>query len=115
MAKFQKINDFCDRAMARMDELGDAEIQRRCNTPEAKVRQAAFAKKLASANKREAAKLEARRALATTKAQAAWNIGDAVVTRRGERGVIAAIDGWNLVLNIDGKTRKFSASMVTPA
>lgn len=115
MAKFQKINELCDRAMARMDELGDEEIQRRRNTPEAKALQAEMSRKFVVASKRAASKLEADRKAAVAAAQSAWNAGDRVVTRRGDTGVVVAIDGANLVIDFDGTVRKFAAAMVRVA
>lgn len=63
----------------------------------------------------EAAKLAASRAKATAAAASAWHVGAAILTRRGERGIITAIEGWNLVVEIDGAARKFAASMVKAA
>ena len=109
MAKFQKLNSVLDRMNDRMDELAaqGVDITKLANSNGRNL--------VAEGLRKEAARLEANRAAAIAKAEADWNVGDAIITRRGDRGVVTAIDGWNLVVEIDGAQRKFAASMVKRA
>jgi hypothetical protein len=109
MAKFQKINSILDRMDDRLDQL---EAQ---GVDITKLAKPGARNLVADGLRKAAAKLEANRAAATAKAQAEWSVGDAIVTRRGEHGVITAIEGWSLVVEIDGQVRKFAAPMVKAA
>lgn len=117
MTKFKKLNVILDKAHDRLDQLEaqGVDIQAMRNTPQAKERQAAMARKIAASEKRAAAKHEANRSAVIANAAANWNVGDAIITRRGDRGVVTAIEGMNLVCDFDGTSRKFAASMVKAA
>jgi hypothetical protein len=109
MAKFQKLNSVLDRMNDRLDRL-EAQGVDTTKLADPKGRNL-----VAEGLRREAAKLETSRAIATAKAQAEWNVGDMIVTPRGERGTVTAIEGRHLVLEIAGASRKFSASKVKRA
>lgn len=111
MAKFSKINSFCDRAMARMDELGDEALRAMRNTPEAKARQALNAEKRRAYNARLDAKYAAGRAAAVATA-AAFSIGQTVRTMRGEIATVVGIEGSAVALS-NGK--RFAATTLTAA
>lgn len=111
MTSFKKIDEFCDRAMARMDELGDDAIQAMRNTPEAKARQAAMRARFAASEKRAAARREAGKAAAVA-AASGFALGQMVRTRTGVVATVTSIDGSVIALD-NGK--RFAATMLTAA
>lgn len=103
MAKFEKINAVLDAAHARLDQLDAAGVDiTKLSTKPAGDWLA-----------RDTKRFEARQAKAA--ANNAWAVGALVITPRDETGVIVAIDGHNVVLEIAGGERKFSAKMLRAA
>ena len=109
MTSFKNLNTIADRAMARMDELGDAAVEAMRSTPRALAGQAAWAAKGAVSTKRRIAKLEDGRVLAA--ANNTFIIGQHAKTRRGQIGTVMSIDGGHVTLDIG----KYAASMLTAA
>lgn len=109
MTSFKNLNTIADRAMARMDELGDAAVEAMRSTPRALAGQAAWAAKEVASAKRRIAKMENGRALAATNNP--FTIGQQAKTRRGQIGTVMSIDGGDVTLDIG----KYAASMLTPA
>ena len=60
-------------------------------------------------------RFKANQAKAIAAAAANWSVGQSVRTRTGLVGTITAIEGAALVLDFNGDTRKFAASMVRAA
>lgn len=113
MAKFQKLNSMIARLEARLDELEAQGIDiTKLGDP---VKQAETRARWAASAKKRAAKQEKAKVAAVATAAATWTIGDAIVTRRGERGVVTAIEGSVLAIDVAGVSRKFAAAMVRAA
>lgn len=111
MAKFSKINSFLDRALDRMDDLGDDAIQAMRNTPEAKARQAEMRAKIENDERRSMQRLVQARAEAADVARG-FAIGQSVRTRRGDVLQVVAIEDRAVTLS-DG--RRYAATMLTAA
>ena len=111
MAKFSKLNGSLDRALARMDELGDEQLQAMRNTPEAKAAQAANRAKIEAAERRaEQRRVQARAEAADV--ACGFSVGQSVRTRRGEVLEVAAIDDRTVTMT---NGQRYAATMLVAA